>query len=263
MSVVALIEFYFKLIICITIPEEPEKGTCKLGGIPIADQPFGGIWWCTCKGLNTDPIIQAQFMTTEPIIPDFSSVVTRTFVPTGTWTVIGLSPDPINFEPIGSMTVNFTSDSRFPSGVSATISNLQLSTIGLPDGDILATLFPPIPIAITNTRNNTFNLFTTSSALDISLETGETRGYFGATTSIPSPDNHGNIAFKGGVNGSLDFRNGTWTWTAQGDLTVCCKVPEPSTVISLLTLGTLGAASTLKRKLKPSQSTEKETTKVG
>jgi hypothetical protein len=43
---------------------------------------------------------------------------------------------------------------------------------------------------------------------------------------------------------------------------VIATVPETSTVLSLLTLGTLGAASTLKRKLKPSQSTEKETTKV-
>jgi hypothetical protein len=40
-------------------------------------------------------------------------------------------------------------------------------------------------------------------------------------------------------------------------------VPEPTSTLSLLALGTLGAASTLKRKLKPSQSTEKETTKVG
>ncbi|WP_420372363.1 PEP-CTERM sorting domain-containing protein [Microcystis aeruginosa] len=34
------------------------------------------------------------------------------------------------------------------------------------------------------------------------------------------------------------------------------KIPEPSTVLSLLTLGTLGAASTLKRKLKSSKSDE-------
>ncbi|GBE73296.1 hypothetical protein myaer87_05230 [Microcystis aeruginosa NIES-87] len=40
------------------------------------------------------------------------------------------------------------------------------------------------------------------------------------------------------------------------------SIPEPSTALSLLALGTLGAASTLKRKLKPSQLTEKETTKV-
>ncbi|WP_147069459.1 LamG domain-containing protein [Microcystis aeruginosa] len=41
------------------------------------------------------------------------------------------------------------------------------------------------------------------------------------------------------------------------------SVPEPTSTLSLFALGTLGAASTLKRKLKPSQSTEKETTKVG
>ncbi|MCZ8026081.1 MAG: PEP-CTERM sorting domain-containing protein [Microcystis sp. LE19-10.1B] len=40
-------------------------------------------------------------------------------------------------------------------------------------------------------------------------------------------------------------------------------VPEPSSILGIITLGTLGAASTLKRKLKPSKSTEKETTKVG
>ena len=38
--------------------------------------------------------------------------------------------------------------------------------------------------------------------------------------------------------------------------------PEPSPFLSLLALGTLGAASTLKRKLKSSQSNEKETTKA-
>jgi len=40
-------------------------------------------------------------------------------------------------------------------------------------------------------------------------------------------------------------------------------VPEPSSTLSLSALGTLGAASTLKRQIKPSKSAEKETTKVG
>jgi hypothetical protein len=40
------------------------------------------------------------------------------------------------------------------------------------------------------------------------------------------------------------------------------KVPEPSSILSILALGTLGAASTLKRQLKSSKSSEKETTKV-
>ena len=39
--------------------------------------------------------------------------------------------------------------------------------------------------------------------------------------------------------------------------------PEPSSTLILLALGTLGAASTLKRKLKSTKSTGKETTKVG
>ncbi|REJ39295.1 MAG: PEP-CTERM sorting domain-containing protein [Microcystis flos-aquae DF17] len=41
------------------------------------------------------------------------------------------------------------------------------------------------------------------------------------------------------------------------------QVPEPASLFGLGVLGTLGAASTLKRKLKPSKSAEKETTKVG
>jgi hypothetical protein len=40
-------------------------------------------------------------------------------------------------------------------------------------------------------------------------------------------------------------------------------IPEPSSIIGLAVLGTLGAASTLKRQIKSSKSTEKETTKVG
>ncbi|WP_242034649.1 PEP-CTERM sorting domain-containing protein [Microcystis flos-aquae] len=39
-------------------------------------------------------------------------------------------------------------------------------------------------------------------------------------------------------------------------------IPEPSSTIGLLALGIFGAGATLKRKLKPSKSSEKETTKV-
>lgn len=41
------------------------------------------------------------------------------------------------------------------------------------------------------------------------------------------------------------------------------KVPEPTSTLSFLALGTLGAASTLKRQIKSSKPSEKETTKVG
>ncbi|MFM2380450.1 MAG: hypothetical protein RLZZ143_3033 [Cyanobacteriota bacterium] len=64
------------------------------------------------------------------------------------------------------------------------------------------------------------------------------------------------------VNGnSTTFGNAVTKGTA-----LCSQclvpVPEPTSILSLLALGTLGAASTLKRQLKPSQLTEKETTKV-
>lgn len=53
-----------------------------------------------------------------------------------------------------------------------------------------------------------------------------------------------------------------WHITPSDDIP-SSKVSEPTSTISLLALGTLGAASTLKRKLKSSKSTGKETTKVG
>ena len=43
---------------------------------------------------------------------------------------------------------------------------------------------------------------------------------------------------------------------------VITSIPEPTSTFGLLALGTLGAASTLKRKLKSSKSSEKETTTV-
>jgi len=51
----------------------------------------------------------------------------------------------------------------------------------------------------------------------------------------------------------------TWQSTIRAEHHV---VPEPTSTLSLLALGTLGAASTLKRKLKPSKSSEKDNTKV-
>jgi hypothetical protein len=51
-----------------------------------------------------------------------------------------------------------------------------------------------------------------------------------------------------------------WTGLRPGteniDALEAVATPEPSTFLSLLTLGSLGAASTLKRKLKPSKSDE-------
>ncbi|WP_430015963.1 PEP-CTERM sorting domain-containing protein [Microcystis aeruginosa FBCC-A68] len=71
-----------------------------------------------------------------------------------------------------------------------------------------------------------------------------------------NPSNDDNIFFVG-VNLTAKAN------VCVDDPDLCRTVPEPTSTLSLLALGTLGAASTLKRQLKPSKSSEKETTKVG
>ena len=71
---------------------------------------------------------------------------------------------------------------------------------------------------------------------------------------------------------SSDARSDFWLSSTDGALLMAnslnfvtqqVSVPEPNSLLGLFAIGTLGAASTLKRKLKPSKSAKKETTKVG
>ena len=62
---------------------------------------------------------------------------------------------------------------------------------------------------------------------------------------------------------AFNVRQATGAVNENIDALEAVATPEPSSFLGLLALGTLGAASTLKRKLKPSKSDENETTKVG
>ncbi|MCU7244896.1 MAG: hypothetical protein NT917_17625 [Microcystis aeruginosa WS75] len=92
----------------------------------------------------------------------------------------------------------------------------------------------------------------------------------GEGSSIVDPTSRGILSISpvvllaqqaGGDAGSADtfssFNLTNWTATVK-----TVSTPEYTSTFSLLALGTLGAASTLKRKLKPSKSSEKETTTV-
>ena len=73
----------------------------------------------------------------------------------------------------------------------------------------------------------------------------------------------GGLAYlEGGEEYRLLYDQGTYMGCIPGCVPVenldIKLVPEPTSTLSLLALGTLGAASTLKRKLKPSKSREKE-----
>lgn len=81
----------------------------------------------------------------------------------------------------------------------------------------------------------------------------------GLSPSTPPPTTgarsaYGSVALLGTFS-TLNIKlQGNPSLTIAGDggsFIISTTVPEPSTVLSLLTLGTLGAASTLKRKLKP------------
>ncbi|MCU7246100.1 MAG: PEP-CTERM sorting domain-containing protein [Microcystis aeruginosa WS75] len=70
------------------------------------------------------------------------------------------------------------------------------------------------------------------------------------------------VSFEDLFNGPFDYNDLSFSFTNTFTNTGTMLVPEPTSTLSLLALGTLGAASTLKRQLKSSKSSEKETTKV-
>ncbi|REJ38843.1 MAG: PEP-CTERM sorting domain-containing protein [Microcystis flos-aquae TF09] len=83
-------------------------------------------------------------------------------------------------------------------------------------------------------------------------------------TAAPTSYTFSGLNFSGSSLQLTLNRRTAWVFASEvtfdGELLGVQPVPEPTSTLSLLALG---AASTLKRKLKPSQSTEKETTKVG
>ena len=81
-------------------------------------------------------------------------------------------------------------------------------------------------------------------------------------------------ASQSGIAGLLNPGSDNWLYVYQRDAGgglsgtifgahISVNVPEPSSIIGLAVLSTLGAASTLKRQIKSSKPSEKETTKVG
>jgi len=97
---------------------------------------------------------------------------------------------------------------------------------------------------------------------------------FGSIAPIPTNnrslkigvDSTGNGSLFSGLIDEVNIFNRALSASEIGQLALNpnnVSVPEPTSTLGLLALGTLGAVSTLQRKLKPSQSTEKETTKVG
>ncbi|MBD2621441.1 PEP-CTERM sorting domain-containing protein [Microcystis flos-aquae FACHB-1344] len=170
-----------------------------------------------------------------------ASLVGTVDVPIGSYTIQDGTPNPFTNVNL-TLTVNSnpftlnTADTSFIYGtgqflVNATSSTLTFNTANADGG---------------NPANLTFvNSFTGLSAPRYLIGSDGAPGFEIAIDT--SPDVGALLAFP------VTF----------GTVQTVQQVPEPASLFGLGVLGTLGAASTLKRKLKPSKSAEKETTKVG
>ncbi len=171
---------------------------------------------------------------------DNASLVGTVDVPIGSYTIQNGTPNPFtNVNLILTVNSNpFTLDAANTSGVfgtgqflvNATSSTLTFNTANA-DGS-----------------NQAFLAFVDSS-------TGLTRPLYG----IASP----NVSAEVGASTLVSVFASVSFPVTFGTAQTAQQVPEPASLFGLGVLGTLGAASTLKRKLKPSKSAEKETTKVG
>jgi len=150
---------------------------------------------------------------------------------------------------------------------------LMRDSLGNPgdDGDFSNDLF--IFNNLSSTVGSTVSLgsFSIGTELIFRLFVNDTGNNFLTGPASRNPDNQAHarvqenwmpnktlVSFEDQLNGPFDFNDLSFSFANTGTTVV----PEPSLTLSLLALGTLGAASTLKRKLKSSKSSEKETTKV-
>ena len=214
-----------------------------------------------------------------------------------TTTTIGLGVNPASAVPApppssGTLTWNFSFDIDFPSAANPKpvkgtfITENTLSTVPVP--------FPPSTPSLLYTGPSSFTgykVLSITGTQGIDPITGLLPQGTGSTSLLPSGftnDNLFNLANISPVGGVGAFSAGGLAYIEDGEeyrllydqgtymgcIPGCVPVqnldvklvPEPSSTAGLLAIGSfgaLGAASTLKRKLKTFQSTEKETTKVG
>lgn len=193
--------------------------------------------------------------------PNFARLSQGSSALTG-WTIGGAGVDwhnsndmkfPIEGDLIIDLNLDGGSSGTLSQTFSTTIGQFYTLSFSLAGPDLSATnpSFPnPRQVSVQVAAvNQTFST-SASDHLDLQWQLHE--------LSFQATGNQTTLAFS-----SLD-NSGFWG-PALDNVTVVSNaesVPEPSSILSLLAVGTLGAASTLKRQLKSSKSSEKETTKV-
>jgi hypothetical protein len=162
--------------------------------------------------------------------------------------------------PVGSYTIQNGTPNPF------TNVNLILTVNGNP--------FPVLNAADTSNISGTGQFLVNATSSTLTFNTANADGgnpadlvFMNSSTGFGGPlyaiGTDGNPGFEIAINTSPDVAASVAFPVTFGTVQQVQQVPEPASLFGLGVLSTLGAASTLKRKLKPSQSIEKETTKVG
>ena len=162
--------------------------------------------------------------------------------------------------PIGSYTINSTGTPNPFSNV-----NLTLTVNGTPftlDTATTSGVFGTGQFLVNATSSTlTFNTANADGSNPADLAFLNSSTGFGGPFYVIGTD--GDPGFEIAINTSPNVAASVALSVTFGTVQQVQQVPEPASLFGLGVLSTLGAASTLKRKLKPSQSIEKETTKVG
>jgi len=162
--------------------------------------------------------------------------------------------------PVGSYTIQNGTPNPF------TNVNLILTVNGNP--------FPVLNAADTSNISGTGQFLVNATSSTLTFNTANADGsnpadlvFVNSSTGFGGPfyviGTDGVPGFEIAINTSPDVAASVAFPVTFGTVQQVQQVPEPASLFGLGVLSTLGAASTLKRKLKPSQSIEKETTKVG
>ncbi|TRU57176.1 MAG: PEP-CTERM sorting domain-containing protein [Microcystis aeruginosa Ma_QC_C_20070823_S13] len=224
-------------------------------------------------GLSTSPAQAAQlsfkfdFLTSDRDLFKLNLTTEDTLTTVTVPAYIDPNWDPLNdlespaYTFTGYKILNVTGTETDPGGITNPITAM------LPEGTSVAAFIDQIP------HSPTDNLFNPNGGFAPGvLPAGNTAGKFsfgGLAFHVGGTENEDYQVFTRsdfGIDFPLGLPAGYYYGGCPGSCVGAIQVPEPTSTAGLLAIGSfgaLGAASTLKRKLKSSKTSEKETIKVG
>jgi len=229
---------------------------------PLSPTPFTAADFAAANGTGSCPdicgsakVVADYSIVFQPWIPSLPSA------PNARWINWEVGPSPSFY---GSPAASVLYAYRF-TVPEPTINNAAIEMYWAVD-DILGEFIPGFP------DPNPIGVYINGHALNSSFSgAGRFPEYSASQSGIagllnPGSDNWLYVYQRdagGGLSGTIFCARISVNVPSSGGKPCAAPVPEPSSIIGLAVLSTLGAASTLKRQIKSCKTSEKETTKVG